>query len=186
MYRVRVVFTGSVGSPHYAIHHFVGSGSSAEAQTAVDNCSTLWSAVDAFQTSGQLWATDPVVFDVDPVTGNTIGTFTTAPASGIGAIGGDALPPASQMLIHWRTGVYIGGREVRGKTFVPGLTEAANESGGRPVATTVTGIKNAADAMNALTSVPLGIWSRTNGVIHPVAQVQVPTTWYTQRRRGRS
>ena len=38
--------------------------------------------------------------------------------------------------------MYVGGREVRGRTFVPGLTESANDSG-RPIAATRTAIATA-------------------------------------------
>jgi hypothetical protein len=42
---------------------------------------------------------------------------------------GEPLPPATQTLIQWHTGHFRRGRELHGRTFIPGMTEDHSTSG---------------------------------------------------------
>lgn len=187
MYVVKTIFESVPGSPHISLMRFSGSGFPADAQSAVNAVGAFWGTVDNLMTSGVTWRTDATVFDVDPATGQVTAAYSTTPQTGAGAIGGDAVPNMAQALIHWRTGVYVAGKEIRGKTYVPCLTEAANSAGGVIVSTTVSSIQAAADTLkNVTTPNPLVVWSRKNGTVQDVTTAQVNSLWATQRRRNRA
>lgn len=62
----------------------------------------------------------------------------TAPTLTAGTATGDILPGRMQYLFKQSTGVFINGREVQGRSFVPGTTEGLNAAGGLVASGTVT------------------------------------------------
>lgn len=96
---------------------------------------------------------------LDPATGG-LEEFTTGIASGllVGAASGDVVADASQALVRWRTGVVRAGREVRGRTFIPGVGSTYLQGGN--LNNTAIGLLNT--AANNLVSGPeaFGVWSR--------------------------
>jgi hypothetical protein len=76
------------------------------------------------------------------------------------------------MLIKWRTGIYLAGREIRGRTFIPGLDAFTNAEG--VVDTTVHDAlsDDLATWLGGLSAPPL-IWSRTHGDSAAVAAAEV-------------
>jgi len=159
MYRVRTEFRGMQGAPWLSTMFFEeGVGT---AQDCIDAVGTFWGAVDAGIDSEVDWATLPDVEAVSAVTGLVTGVTTTTPATGTGASATQALPFASQGLLRWRTGVYINGREVRGRTFIPGIVVSNNDNGG-VLAAYQTTVNNAAAALIATSDANLQIWTRAN------------------------
>jgi hypothetical protein len=80
--------------------------------------------------SGTVLTLDPVVQIIDPDTGDTVSTETiTGTHTWTGNGTAEPLPPATAMLVEWRTGTYVGGREVRGRTFFSSMTEDSSVSG---------------------------------------------------------
>lgn len=124
----------------------------------------------------------------DEATGQVTGFYSaTAPAAVLGALTDKPLADATQGLVQWRTGVVRGGREVRGRTFIPGLTvgslDGGNLSGG------------ARDAIGAAASAlagPItgfGVWSRpVEGRPGLLVQASGATVWteFAVLRRRRS
>jgi hypothetical protein len=113
--------------------------------------------------------------EIDPATGDITQMHTVAEVNVPMSGSGDALPPSNQMLIRWRTGFYQAGREVRGRTFVPGLRETTVTAGIIPPAT-VSGFDSAFNAwLTALTAGrKLVIWSPTAGT---ATDVNLAQTW---------
>lgn len=129
MFRVRVAISGTSGAPYVATHYFIETGGSA--QEAADAAHSFWTDVAPHTSDNLLYLVEPIVVIVDSTTGLPTGAVavSTTPISG-----GDAnteLPRASQALIRWVTGIYVNGRQVRGRTFVPGLTENQLLAGGQ-------------------------------------------------------
>lgn len=171
LYRVQTVFTGVAGAPYYNTLHFLASAGSAS-QAAAD-AAGFWGVVDAYISSGCTWDLDTDVEVIDDVTGNIQNVVQVTAASGTGGSSADMLPPATQALIRWRTGSFIGGREIRGKTFVPAMTET-NSTSGQPVSAMLTGIDNAALALYGSPNSQLVVYSRKNG---QYASVTAASTW---------
>lgn len=132
LYRVTQVCTGVAGSPYYLTAYFSQGGGTA--QQAANGWRAFLSAGVSTYTTGLTFAVVSDVSLVDPVTGDVTGTtpVTLAGVTHTGA--GDPLPPATQGLARFRTGQYIGGREIRGRFNIPSQSES-DSTGGVPSTT---------------------------------------------------
>lgn len=182
MLRVRTVFSGPQGSPWVSTIHFTGSTQVA-ADAAVAAVGAFWGAVDALMHTSVLWATEAEVEVVDVNTGDVTAVLVTTPQTGAGATVTELVPRMSQAVVRLRTGVFFGGREVRGRIFIPGLTELANTAGALTPATQ-TAIATAADAMRTDVTQELVVYSKTHLSAPPVATTSVWSQWaYLGSRR---
>lgn len=180
MYRVRTVFTGIQGSPWLSTMYFDSLGAGT-AQQAVSAVGTFWGALDNFMGAGVAWATEADVADINSTTGQPEDVTSTTPSTGAGSGGADLLPAATQGLIQWRTGVFANGREVRGRTFIPGLMETASTGG--PSGTFASAAPTAAAALIADANSTLIIWSRANSSFAPVTSGTLWTSFAVLRSR---
>lgn len=75
----------------------------------------------------------------------------------------------------------------RGRIYISGWTEARNDVG-RPASAAVSQLandyKDYADAVNAVTGLSAGVWSRVNATVYPIETVWVDNEWDTMRSRG--
>lgn len=182
MLRVRTVFTGTIpGVPYLSTMYFTASDTQAGADAAVAAVGAFWGAVDNVMTQSLAWATQDEVLVMDN-SGQATGVFTTTPQTGVGSLSTpEPLPPSNQVLIRWQTAGFIAGKRLVGRTFVPGLTEAANNFG-NVLAATRTTIDTAAEALVAATA-DLAIWSRTNSLSFPATSASVNTAFAVLRSR---
>lgn len=182
MLRVRAVWTGLPGLPGYTNLYFGGSGEAA-AQDAVLAVQTFLAAVDTGMINTIDWATEAEVVEIDPTTGLAIEEHTIASVSGGGsAAGPDPLPFATQAVVSWKSAVFLNGRRLRGRTFLPGWPEAANVAGIMEPSTAV-GIQTAAQALADNSLVQFGIYSRTYGVFGGATSASVSQEWGVLRSR---
>ena len=168
MKRIRTSLTGIDGAPWLSTMFF---GDTPTAQECVDHVADFWGIVEDLMVTAVAWSVDPFVATVDPVSGEITGATTVDGANGQGSAGGEVLPPATQMLVRWGTGIYTSGRELRGRTFVPGLTSSANDNGFVEPTTLPGHITDLETWLS--TGPPLLIWSRAHGVTAPVAGVDI-------------
>jgi len=172
IYRVRTSFSGVVVSGGgFSTLYFLDSGGSA--QDASDAAGAFWNAVDARLNQNLTWATEPDVDELNVGTGALEGSNAVTPTSGVGASSTEAIPYASQGLLRLRTGVVAGGRELRGRVFIPGMTEA-DSSGGVVLAAAITAFDAAAASLISDSDSAWVVWSRTHGV---AATVATASTW---------
>jgi len=181
--RVRTEFTGVAGSPWVSNMYFTWVNGTE--QDHVDAVGVFWAAVDARIDNSVTWATESDVAVIDDTTGNITSMETTTPATGAGGGTSDPLPYQTQALCHWLTNSFLSGRQIRGKTFIPGLCEDDNTSTGLLVSTTQTIIQDAADALIAASSSPgpLRVFTRVNNTSVVVETASVPTKWALLRSR---
>jgi len=159
MLRVRTLFVGPSGTPWLNTMYFQHvTEDQAAANAAVAAVGAFWGAVDLRISTSVSWATEVDVVKMD-VNGVQELSFAVTPATGTGAATGDMLPAVTQGLLRWRTGTFINGREVRGRTFIPGLSEAQATLGVMDSACAGT-INTAAAALIADANSTLIIWSR--------------------------
>ena len=174
MLRVRTVFTGVTGSPWLNTLNFgspTQTGSQVDADAAVAAVGAFWGAVDSVMGSSVSWATLPDVLFVGD-DGVAAGAYATTPQTGTGGLVVELLPIATQGVVRLLTGVFIGGRQLRGRIFIPGLTENANNTG-RMISTTQSTIAAAAATLNGVTTPPLAVWSKVGATVQPVTAVSV-------------
>lgn len=158
-YRVRTVFSGVPGTPWLSTMYFEEVGGTAQqAATAVG---TFWGAVDALMSSTVSWTTEADVSTINDATGELTDITVTTPVTGAGAQAVTLGPIVAQALVRWRTGAFINGRNLRGRTFVPGLIESQSDAG-RPDASVQATINTAAAALIADANSVLNIWHRPN------------------------
>lgn len=145
-YRIRTVFTGVPGAPYMSNFYFdaaeVGDASAAAGATY-----GFWNAVDAFMTTACSWRIDndvPLFTNPDTIAG---WEFVTG-GTGAGSQSDEAMPQANQILVQWSTGVVFNNRRIRGRTFIPALTQQANFAGA-VLPTTAAAIDTAATALSA-------------------------------------
>jgi hypothetical protein len=117
-----------------------------------------WNALKAYVASGTTISVQGEIEELDHTNGELIG-ITAATGATISCTGsGGMLPPHVQGLVRWRTGVYHDGREIRGRTFIPGQCVSL-ASGGAPVIGMITPV-NAACAALITSPAQLVIWRR--------------------------
>lgn len=165
MFRVRTVFTGVQGSPWLSTMYFSEFGGTAsQAVTAVG---TFWGAVDAHIANAVSWATEAEVATIATSTGEPTGLEITTPQTGTGSSGSQPIALAAQGLIRWRTGIFIEGRESRGRTFIPAVG-AGDSVNGAPSTSLTTAVNAAAAALLADANSELEVYSRKHRVENPV------------------
>ena len=165
MYRVRTEFTGMQGAPWLSTMYFNDTGGTP--QQAVTAVGAFWGAVDLHIDNEVDWTTLTDVETVAADSGQVVDITSTTPVTGTGASSSEALPFATQALVRWRTGDFINGREIRGRTFIPGVTELFNDNG-RPIAALVSTINTAAATLIGDANSLLDVWSRQNGLARAV------------------
>jgi hypothetical protein len=72
---------------------------------------------------------DAVVSQIVAETGDVFGVSPIDVLADTGDSATDPVTQASQALIRWRSGVYLNSREVRGRTFIPGILETYSTNG---------------------------------------------------------
>ena len=183
MIRVTSEWTGAEGSPYYTTMHFGGS-TQGEATAAANAVAALWNdLLGHFRDDMSVNVSDDVP-QIDVVTGDILQNFVVSTALQSGLSTGDPLPPFTQALLRLRTGVYIAGRELRGKVFIPGLTENDNLNG-RPLAALMSEIQD--DVGNTIGGLPssnfLLVWSPTHGEAANITSQTVWDEWALLRSR---
>lgn len=177
MIRVRINWTGLCQG--FSVLHFDGDAS--QAQAAADAATDFILGTGIARVSAQLARVDPEVNIVDPSTGSTIGATTVTTTQYPGTLGTDALPQATAILFRWRTGSYVGGREVRGRTFMPGLGSENLAANGELDAGQQADLQLAADELVAATG--FLIYSPTRGGQSPVTSASVWNEFAVMRSR---
>lgn len=182
--RYQVDLTGLVGGPGLSTFHFDPLAGGYTPQDAVDtieywaeNTKTLTSTACSRVGQG-------TVQRIDLATGQPVGTVSVTGFSIAGTASGDQIPPVSQGLIQWSTGVYVNGRELRGKTFMPCATETFSEGAGVPTTGYKTGL--GAVALGMITAdVGLCVYSRTHRQIAAIDGYAIWNQWaYLSGRRN--
>lgn len=169
LHKYQLVWKGMSGGPGVSTFYF-------DAASAIPH-TAMTTFVNALKTS--VAATVTVQFPgsgitIDDATGNAVGSWTAAAPADVAMTSAGSYSSPVGAVINWRTGVYAGGRELRGKTFVVPLAAATMTSGGILSAATQSGIAAAANAL-AGSAVPPRVFSRANHTSAPVASATVPT-----------
>lgn len=168
--RVRTVFEGVAGAPYY---HSLYWPFVVSTEDAVSQTSDFWDVCNGVMDASCTYNTDGVVVNIDATSGEPIGADVVDGIPGAGQVSGEILSTALQVLISTRTGVYVGGREIRGRTFVPALPVALTVDGVVDPGT-VTGLSDdLATWLGGLADPPV-CWSRAHG---QAATISAMTVW---------
>jgi hypothetical protein len=98
-------------------------------------------------------------------------------------IGGtDPLPAATSLLIRWRTGQYASGKEIRGRTNIPGICESLSTNG-TPDPALITTWQTRATALLSSANARHVVWSKKNGGACVTSSASPWTQWAILRSR---
>lgn len=181
--RIRTVFSGVAGTPWYSNMHFTWVNGTE--QDHLDAVGDFWGAIDVLQDDAITWAVESDATVINDATGDIIAIESGVGPTGAGTATFDPLPYQTQGLVNWLTGTFVAGRQLRGKTYVPGLTENANDASGIMTTAARDVIAAAATALVAASSVPgpLRVFSRKNLTSATVGSFVAPTKWAVMRSR---
>lgn len=159
MYRIQTEFTGLPGTPYLSTMYFNEvAGSVEDAHAAV---AAFWGDLANDLCGGLVWEVLPDVAIINATTGLTTGVETVPVVQGEASGAASPLPYATQGLIRWSTGIFEGGREIKGKTYLPGMITGGNTAG-RPNAGALQAFQSAVDVILSAAGSELVIWSRKN------------------------
>lgn len=179
--RVRVTYSGlsTVGGGLSTFMFDTGTGTATQCVTAV---AAFMGAVDNQMSNTVVWQTESDVATLDTQSGQLESITSTTPQTGQGALAGEILPPATQGLLRLRTDVIVGGRLLRGRLFLPGMTETNNDGGG-PLAALRTAIDAAAATLIADANSNWQVWGKTSGSQGAITSATLWTKWGILRSR---
>lgn len=183
LWRIRILYSGTpVNGP--AISTFHWQSEVQEAQDAVDSLSAVYDEwIDSMV--AQLSITVDSEADIlNPATGEVTGIAAVTPWTKTGGVGSaSALPNAVMALVRWRTGVFIGGKEVRGRTFLPGFASGFVTADGNVPAGQLTSLNAGATIWRDAGDNASVVYSRTHGVAHPIVSASAWNEYATLRSR---
>lgn len=181
MYRVDTVTTGLDGAPFFTQLFF--NDTAGTASDAVDAVVAFWEDLASVIVNDCTMTVDGIVTIVDQATGAITGTEGTASgAAVVGTNAGEPLPNATQGLIQWRTGDYVGGREIRGRTFIPGPGSASNALG-EPTSSYIAALEAAAATLVGNASTVFVVFSRAKLTARAVIDGTAWDEWAVLRSR---
>lgn len=164
--RVQVVTTGYNGSPGY--NTFVtGESDPVEIAAWAVDVDTLWDELESVLANGTVWTRSGQIEVFNPSNGQTIGLVSGSPSSGIGTWGTAKAPGGTALLLQWRTGEYVNGREVRGRSFLSGIGDFGDTTGAVPTSI-ITDVQNAMDNYLSNTN-GASVYSPTAGDTYAIA-----------------
>lgn len=177
--------TGVAGSPWYLNGYFTAdTGTTKQVQDAW--MKFLFAGPGPSVSTLPVGATATIDTDVpvvDPTNGQIVSVESSTGYSWTGSNTEQRLPPTAQALVRWRTGNFEGGREVRGRTNIPGGTESWNSASGT-VETTISNLINgrAVDLINDANTVFV-VWSKKNGLWWAAQSGSCWSQWAVLRSR---
>lgn len=165
-------------------------GSTADATDVLGRVRGAWLAMASRLSTQCTIRYSSEVLALNDATGALVNQFTGIPgAQTPGTDVGELLPAQTQGLVQWLTAGVIGGRRVRGHTYIPFATEVNNDSLGRPASAYVSSLANFGSSMlagGATATVPV-IWHRPGpggpGSSFPTTGVVARSSWSVLRSR---
>lgn len=158
--KVQTVWSGIEGAPYYSTMHFGAGADEVESQEAADAMTSFWNICEPIIRSGLTWEITPEVLVFNDVDGALVRADVIVGGFGAGTNVGEILPRAASGLVRWSTGVVVGRRFLRGRTFIPLPTETNNDVLGVPTAGYKTTLQSAIDNLLGDITVAPYIWSR--------------------------
>lgn len=182
LFRVTTTLTGD-GVTGNGVQRFYFNVAGGTASQAANAAAAWWTGVKDLYRTTVTAAVQTEVPEIDEATGDVISMNIVSGASVAGTASEDPMSPLNQMCVNWRTGHYVAGREVRGRTFIPALTEGDWNSGawtaGRKTLVETANSTLVGDANSILV-----VYSPTHANLWPVIYGQVKTKMsYLRSRR---
>lgn len=181
VFRVRTAISGGSGAAQVSTQYFLDNGT-LTAQNAAVAVRTFWNSLAPNIVDTYHFAVEPAVESIDIGTGQPTQVTGTTTSPVTGGTNTDALPWQTQALIQLRTGTYTAGREVRGRIFIPGMSEV-NNTAGIPSGTMTGSFDAAVAALIGDINSELVVYSRAHTEAVQVVTGNTWTKWASLRSR---
>jgi hypothetical protein len=176
LWRRRTTWNSSSGMTGLTTLHYWDTGTTPQADMDAASVreNTMWSTLKGYMNNTVNYSASGTVDVLDITSGDIIDVQNVTAAGGVGGVVAEPLPWHTQALVRFRTGLYVEGRQLQGKLFLPGLTETEN-SFGVISAAAVSGITAAVNLLH--TNSALAVYSRKYATAGQVSSVVVPNRW---------
>jgi len=153
---ILVDWTTPSGSDHRSVTFWQTSA------PVADQRATLKAFLDTIKSqldNAVTWTIETSGRELDDTTGALTGVWSEATAStGVGVVNGEPVADATQALMRWTTDHIVGGRFLRGRTYIPGLS-SSHLSNGNVSSTAISAWTTAGQTMIAAGD-GFGVWHR--------------------------
>lgn len=144
--RITALWTGAAGLPGFSRFRFDTAMTGAEAAAAASRVRAFFEAIKTSIPSGISITFDGVATVFSDVGVQTGIVAYTPPANVSGGAAGTYSAPAGGV-INWLTGLFHGGRQIRGRTFLVPLGSGAFQSDGTIATATLSAVLTAGNAL---------------------------------------
>lgn len=168
MMRARCSIQYGSGSPGVMTMYGVGPAEdTTECQileSRLKNAISAW--LSLFSSATTTFRHDGFVDVIDPATGALQNRRTTAGGIQTPTAGGGQSPPVLALCVNWLTSTFVGGRRVRGRTFLSPLAGGVADANGLPLSAVQTAANNGAAQwiLKGATAVDTVVWHRPKGI----------------------
>lgn len=188
-YRVNWSGTAITG-PGVSVFHGRTDGvatTSAAVQALADRVRKLFDDLKSKFPPGTQWTFPAEGVELDTTTGDLLDFHAiTAPASVSSTATSSGYARAAGARIDWLTTAIVGGRRLRGRTFLVPMAGPNLAADGTLETASVDAIRTAANAYkdtSVFSACHPGIWSRTHGILGDITSVNVPDMLTVLRSR---
>lgn len=141
--------------------------------------------------TGTTYTPNLLVDEIDEATGAIVNQVAAAaPAATSGSGSGSLLPLQTMLVAQYLTSTFVGGRRLRGRSYIPGWTIGSLGAGGVPAVTAMNAVTawNTALGTTILTATNQRVWHRPaaaggGGLSAVVTARAVPAKWAVLRSR---
>lgn len=178
--RVTAQWRGFRGAPGYSNFFFRGAVADEQPNEAMATAvATFFRAFNNLFPEDLTISINPTIDSIDETNGQLVGQAETDPPPTVAGGGSANYSAASGAVVNWLTQGFVGGRRVRGRTFLVPLASTVYDPAGDLTGAARTAISDAANALVANSSTSgLVVWSRpkngSGGSIHDVTNASVP------------
>lgn len=185
--RVRVVGFGWVGGSSLNTFYFdpISTPDATDAQDVYDRVHGFFNSIKALFENDTSWAVDSEVSEIDPATGDLVGSFTVGtPASSVVGTGTDGLAGTATMaVLAYSTNTFVAGRRVLGRAFLGPLNKGAivnGQVGSGAIAIVDAAAPDLSDTAGG--SSVQAVWHRPQGAVP--GSLATITGWTTRSKVG--
>ena len=162
MIRIKVNWAGLGGGPYLSTFYFSDTFDQTHVDNARGGVNALLNTYRSLMASGcTITATTADNIDLAGVLSGSLALTTPINLASNGS--GNWLPRVAQHLVSIRTGSYLGGRELRGRIYLPQPLVSTVDSGGNPSTSFATTMNTALTTFRTTSGYTPVVWSKHAG-----------------------
>lgn len=176
----RVNWGSGATNPGVSVLHarIAGTSSAGAAATSFsERCRKFFDDIKGVVGGGIVWGFPGEVTELNTATGALEAVHVVTPPANVTSTGAGVYAAPAGIRVEWRTDAIVGGRRLRGRTFVVPLITSGYDTGGTIASSTLTTMASATSnylSTVVFTSANPSVWSRTHGVQADITSAFLP------------